>query len=586
MLASPPHPPAPTSSAVRHLGRFQLLRLLGKSVRTMLWAVSDPRVDQEMILALPRRQPADAAALQRWLENARLASRIDHPGLARVLEVGEHDRWPYIAYDLGTAATLAERMTGQGFAPIELVPWVLQALQGLAFAHEAGMAHHDVQTGMLLLSEGGNCRLLGLGVALAPEADDADPQGQRRATERDVLALGLVAHHALAGQPALGLSDTDEAIRRMPPLGRELVRLPWHGAHSIPEALRAIVNRATDRQVRQRYRSARTLERALDGWLRTDGEAGSGPIALLLDRMRAAGVLPAMPGSTMRAARLSTMERERSRELADAVIQDIGLSFELLRAVNGRVLLGSLGSGNGPILTLRRAIEMLGLEGVHRASLTLRPWPGPLNEAHAAELADLIARVRLAGRVAQWLRPAGYDAEVVCLLAMLQCLGRLVVQYHFPEEAAQIRRLMLPGPPARAGDPEEPGMSEEGASFAVLGVGIDALGAAVARYWGWDDTVLHMIRRAVPGATVLRADGDDDMLRLTASCANEVVDCRAAPAHHQAACLQRVLQRYGRVLGVSLQDLQLAVQGIEPQASPSEVHPEPSLPTATDRSLP
>ena len=38
-------------------------------------------------------------------------------------------------------------------------------------------------------------------------------------------------------------------------------------------------------------------------------------------------------------------------------------------------------------------------------------------------------------------------------------------------------------------------MSEEGASFAVLGVDIDVLGAAVARYWGLDDTVLPMLRR-------------------------------------------------------------------------------------------
>ena len=78
--------------------------------------------------------------------------------------------------------------------------------------------------------------------------------------------------------------------------------------------------------------------------------------------------------------------------------------------------------------SIRRAIEMLGLDGVRRAASTLRPWPGPLNEAHAAELTALLDRVRLAGRVAQWLRPAGYDPEVVYLLAMLQSLGRLAVQ--------------------------------------------------------------------------------------------------------------------------------------------------------------
>jgi non-specific serine/threonine protein kinase len=332
----------------------------------------------------------------------------------------------------------------------------------------------------------------------------------------------------------------------------------------VPEALRAIANRATDRQERQRYRNARTLERALAGWLQADGENGGGPILLLLDRLRAVGLLPAMPGGSARATQLARMERERTIELAEIVIQDVGLTFELLRMVNSSSARGSMSNGNGPILTLRRAIAMVGLDGVRRGSLGLRPWPGPLSEDHAADLALLIERVRLAGKVAQWLRPAGYDAEVVYVLAMLQSLGRLVVQYHFPEEAAQIRRLMLPAPPARPGDAEDPGMSEEGAAFAVLGVDVDALGAAVGRHWGLDDSVLHMMRRVPPGAPVHAADSDSDLLRLTASCANEVVDSRTVPLHHRAAFLHRVVQRYGRVLGVSLRDVQLAAQGQPP----------------------
>ena len=302
MATTPPARPASApAQAVRHLGRFQLLRLLGKSARSMLWLVADPRSGQEMLLVLPRAQPADAAALQRWMETARRASRIDHPGLEPAVEVGEHDRWPYIAYDRGTGSTLAERLGSKGLPGAELVPQVLQVLQGLAFAHEAGFAHHDVQAGMLVVHDSGNCTLMGLGVVSPPAGEGSDLQSQRRAAERDVLALGLVLHHALAGTAPLEQADTGLVIERMPPAGREIVRLPWTGAHPIPEPLRAIINRATDRQERQRYRNARTLERALSGWLRTDGEASGGPIMLLLDRMRAAGLLPAMPGGGSRA---------------------------------------------------------------------------------------------------------------------------------------------------------------------------------------------------------------------------------------------------------------------------------------------
>ena len=99
----------------------------------------------------------------------------------------------------------------------------------------------------------------------------------------------------------------------------------------------------------------------------------------------------------------------------------------------------------GPVLTVRRAIAMLGLDGVRRAALGLRPWPGPLGEGAAQTLRALFDAGKRAGRVAQALRPAGYDAEVVHLVTLLQNLGRLIVGYHFPDELQQIRRLMQAG---------------------------------------------------------------------------------------------------------------------------------------------
>ena len=233
-------------------------------------------------------------------------------------------------------------------------------------------------------------------------------------------------------------------------------------------------------------------------------------------------------------------------------------------------------SGNGPVLTVRRAIAMLGLEGVRRAALALRPWPGPLNEQGAATLDQLITRIKRAGRVALALRPAGYDGEVVYLVTLLQSLGRLVVQYHFADEAAQIRRLMQPAPSPRAGEPDEPGMTEEGAAFAVLGADIESIGAAVARHWGLDDSVLHMIRRLPVAVPVRHGDSDDDLIRLSGSAANEAVDCMALPAPAVPAALQRVVNRYGRVLGFTLKDLQAALQAPVQGSISAATAPPPS----------
>ena len=103
-------------------------------------------------------------------------------------------------------------------------------------------------------------------------------------------------------------------------------------------------------------------------------------------------------------------------------------------------------------------------------------------------------------------------------------------------------------------------MSEEGASFAVLGVDIEGIGVAVARHWGLEDSVLTMVRRQTLAAAPRAADGDDDLLRAAASCANESIDALAQPANRVAATLARVVGRYGRLLNFGLRELQEALQ--------------------------
>lgn len=559
---------APRPTAQRQFARFSLVRLLGKSAQTMAWQVTDPRSGQDLVLLLPRLVPQGESGVDRWSQRARKAARLDHPRLAPTLEVGVHDGWPFVLHELGEMATLADRIGNKGLSATETASIASQMLQALAFAHDAGVAHRDVQGFATLVSDKGQVRLIGLEVACleGPSHSATDTHSlaaQRAAAEADVLQMGVLMHHMLTGQPVLDEPDPGKVVARLPPHGREIVRLPFSTPRPIPEPLRVIANRAIDRQERQRYRNARTLARALDGWLQVEESNQGGPLALILDRLRAVGVLPASPGGAERAARLALMVRGRTDELAEVLLGDVALAFELLRAVNTAQVRGAQVSGNGPVLTIRRSIAMIGLDGVRRVALALRPWPGPLSQAHADDLQSALERARRAGRVAVSIRPAGYDSEVVYLITLLQNLGRLVVQYHLADEASQIRRLMLPGTPAE-GEPEEPGMTEQGASMAVLGVDLESIGTAVARWWGLDDSVLHMMRRLPTSTGVRHPETDDEQIRIAASCANEAVDALTLPAPRMVPALQSVVHRYGRTLNLSLRDLQAALQLVAP----------------------
>jgi len=164
----------------------------------MAWRVADPASAQEMVLVLPRVQPADRAALELWQQAMAQAARLSHPQLAAVLDHGVHGGWPYAAYDPLADATLAERLPAGGLPGSEAAGLVRQVLQGLAFAHEAGVAHHDLQPYLLMVSDSGQLRVAGLSVAVemaarraaaAAGGEASARQGRQAASER-----GLPGH--------------------------------------------------------------------------------------------------------------------------------------------------------------------------------------------------------------------------------------------------------------------------------------------------------------------------------------------------------------------------------------------------------
>ncbi len=553
--------PRSAVGAMRRLGRFELRALLGCSGRSMAWQAHDAGHGGERVLVLPRLQPVDDDALERWLQHARRVARIEHPHLARVLEVGAQERWPYLAYDAVHAATFASRPPAAGGeTPAEVARWAVQALEGLAYAHEAGFAHGDVQPFLLSQIDAGRVCVLGVGVVDAsPALHDALQSSDlrrdaERATEQDVLAMGVVMQGWLCHRPAFGEPDIARAMARLPPQGNESLRLPWALPRPVPDGLRAIVNRATDAQPRQRFRSARAGARALVEWLAVAGDQAVDAHAALLERVRSVGVLPTLPGAAERAARLALMERQHTEELAQVVLRDPALCFELLRHVNSAQVRGTQLAGSGPILTARRGIAMIGLDGVRRVALGLRAWPGPLAPGAADDLLRGLGRAQHAARLAARLRPAGYDAELVSLVALLQNLGRLVVQYHFPDEMRQIQKLMNPPSPSVTA------LGEPAAAQAVLGADLESLGIAVARWWGLDEATLQLMRRWPTAATARPGESDGDIFREVASAANEAVDTLWLAPRMATDALERVALRHSRTLGLTPKELKTELQ--------------------------
>src|SRR5439155_23129949 len=102
------------------------------------------------------------------------------------------DHWPFVAVDRDLGVTLAEWLASRPGHPAaaDAVAWISDALRGLAFAHDAGFAHHDLQRHSLIVDERGTVRVMGLGVAAdaaraAPNAADARQRAHERAMAMD-----------------------------------------------------------------------------------------------------------------------------------------------------------------------------------------------------------------------------------------------------------------------------------------------------------------------------------------------------------------------------------------------------------------
>jgi len=211
-------------------GRYRMGALLATGGMGEVWAAHDLLLDRPVaVKVLGGALADDGRAAERLRREARAAGRLEHPSIARVLDLGEHDGRPYLVMELLEGESLAARIDRAGpMPPAEAARVVAAVAEALEAAHQAGVVHRDVKPGNVFLTSTGAVKVLDFGIASA--AGDAAlttgdllgtaaylaPErvlGHRATPAADIYALGVVLYELLAGhRPFDGGSEVELAM--------------------------------------------------------------------------------------------------------------------------------------------------------------------------------------------------------------------------------------------------------------------------------------------------------------------------------------------------------------------------------------
>jgi predicted ATPase len=152
-----------------NLGPYEILGPLGTGGMGEVYRARDTRLDRRIaIKILPSAFSADSDHLRRFEQEARAASALNHPNIVTIYELGKHGSTHYIAMELVEGKTLRELITAGPLPVRRAIEIAAQVADGLAKAHEAGIAHRDLKPENLMVSEDGYVKILDFGLATLP----------------------------------------------------------------------------------------------------------------------------------------------------------------------------------------------------------------------------------------------------------------------------------------------------------------------------------------------------------------------------------------------------------------------------------
>ncbi len=208
-----------TFSLGSKLGRFEITGVLGEGAMGTVYLAHDPQIERPVAVKTLRPdlygQQAQEVAT-RFLKEAKLAGRLQHPNIVTIYEAGRHQGVDFIAMEYVDGEALNRLLSRPDFSLSERLEVVRQATLALEHAHARGVLHRDVKPGNILITRDGRVKVadFGIGKLLTGTGDLTRPgqvigspaymspeqiRGETLDGKSDFFSLGVVFYELLTG---------------------------------------------------------------------------------------------------------------------------------------------------------------------------------------------------------------------------------------------------------------------------------------------------------------------------------------------------------------------------------------------------
>lgn len=179
------------------LGHYQIQAKLGEGGMGEVYLALDTKLGRKVALKiLPAELASNQDRMRRFTQEAKAAAALNHPNIAHIYEIGEHDGISFIAMEYVDGYTLRQLVHDRQTDLAKLLRWLQHVAEGLAKAHAAGIVHRDLKPDNVMVTREAHAKILDFGLAKLIEPQSLSGQ---RPSDFSEVATALMQHHSTPG---------------------------------------------------------------------------------------------------------------------------------------------------------------------------------------------------------------------------------------------------------------------------------------------------------------------------------------------------------------------------------------------------